>query len=263
MAFLGQQNVGGTQKPFVDGYVNVGGVLKKIVGGYQNVGGVLVPLLADNGITVGSLAVGSSVWMNVGGTRTEFLVIHQGLPSSVYDSSCNGTWVLMKNIHGTETWEDTYEAGICDYGNSKYPAYLNTFVNSIDSGVRSIVKQVKIPYRKKSGSTLTLATGSSGFLAKAFLLAIQEVGLSSSSYNEGFPTLAYFAGASNDTRIAYLNGTATKWTLRSISTSTGAAAVDNRGRYYYINGYNDQGGVRPAMVLPSDALVDENNNVIV
>lgn len=48
---------------------------------------------------IGSLGIGTSVYMNVNNARTEFLVVHQGLPSSDYDSSCNGTWLLMKNIY--------------------------------------------------------------------------------------------------------------------------------------------------------------------
>ena len=44
---------------------------------------------------IGTLAVGSSVYLNVGGVRKEFLVVHQGLLSSMYDASCNGTWLLM------------------------------------------------------------------------------------------------------------------------------------------------------------------------
>ena len=48
---------------------------------------------------ISTLAVGSSVYLNVGGVRKEFLVVHQGKPSSLYDSSCNGTWLLMKDIY--------------------------------------------------------------------------------------------------------------------------------------------------------------------
>jgi hypothetical protein len=56
--------------------------------------------LPSNNISVSNIEVGSSVYLNVDGVKTEFLVVHQGNPnSSIYDASCDGTWLLMKNIY--------------------------------------------------------------------------------------------------------------------------------------------------------------------
>lgn len=44
--------------------------------------------------TLGSKAVGSVVKIKENGTRVNYLVVHQGKPSSIYDESCNGTWLL-------------------------------------------------------------------------------------------------------------------------------------------------------------------------
>ena len=42
--------------------------------------------------------VGSIFKMNISGEPWEFIVVQQGNPNaSLYDSSCNGTWLLMKN----------------------------------------------------------------------------------------------------------------------------------------------------------------------
>lgn len=264
MAFLGQQNVGGAQKPFVGGYVNVGGVLKKIVGGYQNVGGVLVPLLADNGITVGSLAVGTIVKMNVGGTARNFIVVNQGRPSTAYDASCDGTWLLMEDIYAKNTIvpQDNIHN---DYANTDGFAYLNsTFYNQLDSGVKGIVKTVKIPYIKGSGGG-AVVTGSSGLSTKIFDLSATEVGLTSNQVDTMGATLSYFNGAANSKRIAKYNGSSDSWITRSAfkNNTYYFGYVDKRGSFSiaYI-GYSEY-GLRPAMVLPSDTLVDENNNVIV
>ena len=54
---------------------------------------------------LGSMSVGSTVKLKLGGTARDFLVVHQGLPSSMYDSSCNGTWLLLKDIYTTRTWD--------------------------------------------------------------------------------------------------------------------------------------------------------------
>lgn len=43
-----------------------------------------------------NVAVGSTVYLNENGTPRPYLVVHQGLPSGIYDHSCNGTWLLKK-----------------------------------------------------------------------------------------------------------------------------------------------------------------------
>ena len=94
---------------------------------------------------IGTLAVGSSVYLNVGGVRTEFLVVHQGLPSSMYDASCNGTWLLMKDICEERVW---HSSNVNKYESSTIHTYLNgTFLNLFDSDVKNAVKQVKLPSR--------------------------------------------------------------------------------------------------------------------
>lgn len=99
---------------------------------------------------ISTLAVGSSVHLNVGGVRTEFLVVHQGKPSSIYDDSCNGTWLLMKDIYENRVWQS---GNINKYESSDIHTYLNgTFLNLFDSNIKDAIKQVKIPYRKNGGS---------------------------------------------------------------------------------------------------------------
>ena len=47
---------------------------------------------------LGDMAVGSTVKIKVNGTAKDFIIVHQGNPdSTIYDSSCDGTWVLMKD----------------------------------------------------------------------------------------------------------------------------------------------------------------------
>lgn len=43
-------------------------------------------------VPVGELPVGSSVYMNVDGSRREFIIVQQGNPNpAIYDASCDGT----------------------------------------------------------------------------------------------------------------------------------------------------------------------------
>jgi hypothetical protein len=216
---------------------------------------------------ISTLAVGSSVYLNVGGVRTEFLVVHQGRPSSMYDASCNGTWLLMKDCYEERVWSSS---NINKYESSDVYPYLNgPFLNLFDSNIRDAIKQVKIPYRKNGGSGGVDQSGVNGLSAKIFLLSGYEVGWTTSD-NSFFPQdgakLDYFESgtdtSANNKRIAYLNGSAAYWWLRSPSTNTTNAVwrVLSSGNYRSL-GPPSSIGIRPALVLPSDALVDDSGNV--
>ena len=58
-------------------------------------------------VVLGSKAVGSIVKIKVDGVYRDWIVVHQGKPSSDYDESCNGTWLLMKDIYELSTWGRT------------------------------------------------------------------------------------------------------------------------------------------------------------
>lgn len=213
---------------------------------------------------LGSKAVGSSVYLKVNGVNTEFLVVHQGKPSSLYDDSCNGTWLLMKDIYKTMAWDSSNN----DYKNSDVHSYLNgTFLGLLETDIQNAIKQVKIPYRNGTGSGGTTASGANGLSTKIFLLSGYEVGWTTSD-NQYFPVdgakLDYFTASSagNSKRIANLNGTATDWWLRSPDT-TSTSSVRN----VYSNGggsgsnYSLTHGVRPALVLDSSLSVSDDGSV--
>lgn len=211
--------------------------------------------------TLGEQAVGSTVKLNVNGTAYNFIVVHQGLPGSMYDASCDGTWLLMEDLYESREFDRTNN----DYANSDIHSYLNnTFVSLFDSDIKSAIKQVKIPYRAGSGSSTTVTSGSSGLSAKVFLLSYTEVGFSGSSYApvEG-AVLSYFNGAADSKRVAKLNGTATDWWLRSPSTSNtnNAWRVSSGGSSNYLYVAYSR-GVRPALVLPYNVNVADDGTIV-
>ena len=218
---------------------------------------------------LGSKAVGSIVKLKVGGTAKEFIVVHQGKPSSLYDDSCNGTWLLMKDIYENRQWHSSDENKL---ESSTIHAYLNsTFLNLFDSNIRDAIKQVKIPYRMNGGKGGTDQSGANGLSCKVFLLSGYEVGWTTSD-NSSFPVdgskLAYFesgtGSSANNKRIAKLNGSATLWWLRSPKTDDANNAWDVYSDGYYNNYYASySNGIRPALVLPSNLLVDDSGNVSV
>lgn len=216
---------------------------------------------------LGTKAVGSIVKLKVNGAAKEFIVVHQGKPSSLYDESCNGTWLLMKDIYENRVWSS---GNVNKYESSNIHSYLNgTFLNLLESNIRDAIKQVNIPYRKNGGSGGSNQNGANGLLCKIFLLSGYEVGFttSSSSY---FPVdgakLSYFEyGTSTSAlnkRIANLNGSATYWWLRSPSTNDvgNVLGVPSNGNYYYAPAASSY-GIRPALVLPQDMEVDSSGNV--
>ena len=118
---------------------------------------------------LGELSVGSSVYLNVNGAKTEFLVVHQGLPSSDYDNSCDGTWLMMEALYESRVWHSSLSNS---YSASSTHSYLNsTFFNLLDSDINSAVKTVKLPYINGTGSAGSVASGSSGLSANVFLLS--------------------------------------------------------------------------------------------
>ena len=218
-------------------------------------------------VLLSTKAVGSTVKLKVNGTAKEFIVVHQGKPSSLYDDSCNGTWLLMKDIYENRVWQS---GNINKYESSDIHTYLNnTFLNLFESNIRDAIKQVKIPYRKNGGSGGTDQSGANGLSAKIFLLSGYEVGWTTSDYSY-FPVdgakLSYFESgtgtSANNKRIANLNGSAAYWWLRSPYTSNTYSVWGVNTSGYYSHGLaSSSRGIRPALILPSTLLVSDDGTV--
>ena len=214
---------------------------------------------------LGTKAVGSKVKIKINGTLRNFIVVNQGKPSSLYDSTCDGTWLLMEDIYETRAW---HSSNVNDYANSDIHKYLNgTWLNLVDANIRNAIKQVKIPYRPGSGTSGTVNSGANGLSCKVFLLSDREVGYTKTNVNQYIcddgAKLAYFQdGNGTAEKIAKYNGSATIWWLRSpyLYYSTHSWRCDSNGyadNYGCANSY----GIRPAFILPSDLLVSDDGSV--
>lgn len=216
-------------------------------------------------VTLSSKAIGSTIKLKVNGSAKDFIVVHQGKPSSVYDDSCNGTWLLMKDIYENRQW---HSSNTNDYANSTIHSYLNsTFLNLFESNIKNAIKQVKLPYRKGSGTSTTVTSGSNGLSAKIFLLSATETSFNFSTMPSGEGAeLAYFKGcadnSSDSKRVAYLNGSAADWWLRSpLCNNFGRALCVNANGDWSLNGCSNSCGIRPALILPSTLLVSDDGTV--
>lgn len=223
-----------------------------------------------NGILASDLAVGSTVKLMENGVAAEYLVVNQGIPqnSTLYDASCNGTWLLRKDLANNIVWS---QSGGTQYFNSDIHAYLvNDFWSSFDSETQNIIKQVKIPHNI---SYNTVNSGSNGLSTKIFLLGGYEVGFTE-TLNSYFPVdgakLEYFEsgdtqnGSNRAKRIAYRGGVAAYWFLRTPQKKSGsnkAFRIDPNGSY---DSPSTTGatGVRPCVILPSNALFDKDTLIL-
>ena len=215
-------------------------------------------------ILANTLEIGTAVKLMEDGIATEFLVVHQGLPSDLYDESCNGTWLLRKDIKENRIWNSSGSTNI--YSTSAINTYLNgDYFNALGSIEQSAIKQVKIPYVNGTGQA-SVSNGANGLSVKVFLLGCYEVGWTTSTNSYIFADgakLSYFESGEGtfaaNKRVAYLNNTADTYWLRvprKSSTDT-TSTVSDAGGYmgqdvYYSN------GVRPALIIPSTSRFDRN-----
>ena len=214
-------------------------------------------LLGPSGTNAGDIDVGTEVILNENGQPVNYLIVNQGIPSALYDASCEGTWLLRKDIAENRQW---HSSNSNSYKASTIHKYLNgDWLDRYDPDVAEAIVQAKIPYVNGTGNS-AVASGSSGLSCKIFLLSGYEVGWTKST-NQYFPQdgakLSYFdAGTgttANNKRIANLNGSATFWWLRSPYTRNASHAwFVNFDGGCDRNGCPNSYGIRPALILPYD-----------
>lgn len=231
----------------------------------------IVPLLKApvTWILAQDIAVGSTVKLMEGGAAVEYLVVNQGIPSnsSLYDASCDGTWLLRKDIHSERQWAFSNDNV---YTRSAINTWLNgDFFNTLGSIEQASVKQVKIPYCTGGGDT-TINSGANGLSVKVFLLGCYEVGWTTSDYslfNVDGAKLEYFipstGSAADNKRTAKLNGREQQWMTRTpVGDGNGAEFVVTSSGSYDTGLSKTSDGVRPALILPGNALFDKTTMLL-
>lgn len=215
----------------------------------------------STGISASELEVGTVVKLMEDGIATEFLVVNQGIPDkSLYDVSCNGTWLLRKDIKTKQQWNTSSSNDA--YANSAVDTWLNNiYVGTLGEVEQAVIKQVKIPYLVSyEGASYT---GANGLSRKAFLLSATELGSESSWARTIGAKLNYFnTGHSNDLkRVAYYNEVASIWWTRSPEESYTVFTVYEYGNMM-ANSPSLTEGVRPALILPSTAKFDAKTLIL-
>ena len=219
---------------------------------------------------LGHKELGDTIKINENGVACEYTIINIGKPSDLYDDSCNGVWLLKKYpivspLTPTMNWDTSDN----DYANSDIKDYLNNqFLDALDESLRTIIKTVKIPYKKGTGnSNDTVQTGINGLQTKIFLLSKNEVSqnqLTVAPYDGD--TLQYFYS----TEIAKLqlwtdniHSTARNYWLRTCeTTSTSISYYINSNGNITTQSVTTGAYIRPAFIIPAYMVVDIDNNLV-
>lgn len=216
---------------------------------------------------ISALSVGSSVFFNVGGVKTEYIIVHKGNPDeTIYDSSCNGVWAVCKNIpNNSLAWRSMPYVIYSDSLAGSWPN--TTYYGTIDSGIKQYIKTAKLPYTTYSGGNFVSYNMANGMEQNCFLLSWVELGGSveypNTDRSSDGAALSYFSGQPDSIRIAKYGNNAFDYWTRSVwkSGEDMALAVSYSG-----GGLNPtcttQIGMRPALIFDNNTPIDSSNNII-
>ena len=200
--------------------------------------------------------------------------MHKGNPdATMYDTSCNGAWLLRKTAFPNIAWNSTASSNwsTCDamkWLRDTYPAKTN---------ISSIMNVAKVPYIGPQMNQII--SGANGNAAKCFLLSNAEVGFANT---ENYPIklcgkkLDYFdstnASSASTKRMCYSSeneSSGVSWWLRTQPTNnqSNAEFVGITGEYgnvdvSSISMMGQMFSVRPAFIVPLDTPIDSSNNII-
>lgn len=198
---------------------------------------------------IGSLAVGTLV--TIAGVGT-FILVHQGNPDeSVYDSSCDGSWLLAQGDLGLSSRFGSNS----NYASSTVAAELETdFIPLLPSSLSASILTVKIPYF----SARTLHKLEDGLTCQAFIPAAIEFGYSP-EYDPDVPgdgaTLDYFIGAnpgtggSNTDPKREYSGDHFHWLRSPEGSSTSRIWTNTTGGAATARGASNSYDLRPCIIL--------------
>lgn len=186
--------------------------------------------------------IGAEVRIPKEGSTTEFydfVVVHHGKPSDIYDSSWNnGTILFSKKVLETGTYADI-------------DTYLNnTLLPSLSVGVKNHIKSVVLPENTNSD------------LCSLFIPSRKETGNFQTEIGSNFD---YFVDEAYDTvslcnakrKANNLAGVAADWWMRNTKNITQPYVVTTNGGTSTYKQTTSH-GIRPALVLHSSIAVSDN-----
>lgn len=207
-------------------------------------------------VNLANVSVGQEVNLPYNGQMVPHIVVHIGNPNpSLYDASCDGVWLLRKDIVENGAWNSSV---VNTLPNSTIMQTMAGYVSNYASDVQAAIKTVKIPYCVGNGSS-TVNSGANGLECKVFPLGFYEIGFTQSDASDSTidgSKLDYFDlgddTTANQKRAAMLDGVPSYYWTRSART------VNNAGVFlvlpigdYNGNHANTTSGIRPAFIMPT------------
>lgn len=234
--------------------------------GYSNreLDGAVVSGVPVEGIEISSLPVGTKIKIPESGESFTFIKTHQGLPSPMYDPSCDGAFVLREYPVQEMPWDSQ---NINVYEQTDVDVWLNgDYINRFPESVKNKILTAKWPYRKNGGKNGSNQSGENGLPRKVILIGGYELGWTSAT-NYMFPedghVLDYFKGTLtiDAKRIAYANGNAVFWGTRSPQTTSTITifGVYTNGNFSHNGGAGNM-WVRPQFILSNESYVSSEPN---
>lgn len=235
-------NVGGTWKTGV-AWVNVGGVWKQGLT-YTNVSGVW----KGEYKTLGTLAYGDKVYIQINTTYHPFVVIGKG------NHGLGMTTLLLKDYAGYTTYGKYNTTGAAKYENGALDTAMNTtFYGKIAAAYQALLQTVNI-------SVYTTANGYYTIARKVFALSEAETGCTVAAYAEGTRCLYFDAaadGANTKRNSFYDGGTGKSWWTRTWLSTSSARQVNSSG---YLGSQSQTGSTsyhRAAIVVADSQRISE------
>lgn len=210
---------------------------------------------------LGNVPVGTILHMKENGVYQDYLVVHQGLPSSMYDASCNGTWLLRRYVFpGTSTvWQNA--SGELDYSKSALNNVTQSILSAYDAETLNTISAVKIPYCYAQGG---VKSGSSGMETKIFVLSPHEYGdPNASTCGVDGALLSYFSGVSGADLVNRVVCGDTYWG-RAVPLPWQGGQVPWVAESGFGNAlwYRNSAFSRPCIIRPTSLLVDDDGNIL-
>ena len=213
------------------------------------------PKYSEVTVDLSKVSVGDEVLLPYNGMMVPHIVVQIGNPDpSMYDSSCDGVWLLRKDSVETGPWNST---NVTTLSGSTIMSTMQGYVANYDPSVSSQIQTVKIPYCVGGGND-TIQTLKNGLQCQIFPLGGYEVGYDTSLgsiYKDG-TLLDYFilgeSSNANNKRILPHADVNTKWFLRTPSTNTTYVGSVNAQLGNYSGAFtNLPGYYRPAFIMPT------------
>lgn len=282
-------------------YIGVNGVAREVKKGYIGIGGSAREFFSS-GKRIKELPVGTVVYFRENGVYQPYEIVNQGAPphqgeqfsqyksgvtvnvtASTYDDTANGTWILRYHRSGTMT---QYYVSSTSYVNSTADNHCqNTFYPTITD--KHLVKTVNLPVPTGLGPSAV-----SKVERNAFVLSPFECGSMFYIYSGDLAKESKYTHAGSPLQWVTPYWDPVYGESPNISVLTGHDPNDEkwlntwvlRGYYdsgrrkwqflvYGVNGGSNNGeirhaqtsrvvGIRPCVVIDSNALVDENNYIL-